>query len=279
MTFGILEPGDPGYNPDAAPHAGRVYGRRKARVMNVDDPEQRGRVKVFIPGLMTGPATDVNQQTDWADPVMLMGEHPDDVEVGTFVVPPVNTYVWVEFQQGHFDFPIYHGGFWRRNKEIPSLARGADDGSNIGPTTVGPATVPMTTAGMSGYPKNRMMRTPAGHIIEVDDTDSRARIRIRHKSGTVIEMQEDGKLVIHGTDEVDIAAQALNVAVSGAANIAASGEIVIHADTPSLIKIGDNTLTVPLNGVVNGEAIDTFTGSTFATLGNSSTKVAAKKLP
>ncbi len=240
----IRQPGDPGYDPEVARHAGRMYGRRKALVVNVDDPDQRGRVKLFIPGLMSGPSTDTAQQTDWADPVMLQGEKKDDPEVGAFVVPPVGSYVWVEFQQGRFDFPVYHGGFWRRSKLIPALARGEDDGNTLGDQSVAGVTLPGSGAGNSTYPSNRVYKSSTGITIELDDTPGNNRVRIRHPRGSFIEMKQNATItmraVIPGGEVIgvdgDVAILAdrnLLLAAKSTSKLVATTEVKLGADSAS----------------------------------------------
>lgn len=58
-----------------------------------------------------------------------------------------------------------------------------------------------------------------------------------------------------------------------------NGNIVVNVNQGIVYLAGDpSSLQVPLQGVLNGEAIDPFTGATHAALGNASTKVAARKV-
>ena len=41
---------------------------------------------------------------------------------GVFVVPQIGSGVWVEFEQGDPDYPIWVGGFWGLAAELPALA-------------------------------------------------------------------------------------------------------------------------------------------------------------
>jgi uncharacterized protein involved in type VI secretion and phage assembly len=41
---------------------------------------------------------------------------------GVYVVPQVGAGVWVEFEQGNPDYPIWVGGFWGSAAEVPALA-------------------------------------------------------------------------------------------------------------------------------------------------------------
>ena len=42
------------------------------------------------------------------------------------------------------------------------------------------------------YPYNNITQTPAGHSFELDDTPTRERIRLQHRSGTFVEMHPNG---------------------------------------------------------------------------------------
>ncbi len=41
---------------------------------------------------------------------------------GVFTVPQVGSGVWIEFEQGNPDFPIWVGGYWGSAAEVPVLA-------------------------------------------------------------------------------------------------------------------------------------------------------------
>jgi uncharacterized protein involved in type VI secretion and phage assembly len=45
------------------------------------------------------------------------------MQMGMFTVPPVGSGVWVEFERGDPDYPIWVGGFWGSAAEVPALAR------------------------------------------------------------------------------------------------------------------------------------------------------------
>ena len=47
------------------------------------------------------------------------------------------------------------------------------------------------------YPYNNVTRTSSGHYLEMDDTPSRERVRLQHRTGTFIEMHPDGQQVNH----------------------------------------------------------------------------------
>jgi Type VI secretion system/phage-baseplate injector OB domain len=77
------------------------FGKFRGEVLNVLDPLGLGRIQVGVPGLLEGSLA-------WAMPC-LPGAGPN---VGIFVIPPVGAKVWVEFERGDLDYPIWSGGFW-----------------------------------------------------------------------------------------------------------------------------------------------------------------------
>ena len=47
------------------------------------------------------------------------------MQAGVFAVPPIGSAVWIEFEQGDPDYPIWTGGFWGSAAEVPALALAA----------------------------------------------------------------------------------------------------------------------------------------------------------
>src|SRR5258707_12387304 len=90
----------------------KYYGKYRGTVLNNVDPMQMGRIQVMVP--------DVSNviPSSWAMPcVPIAGK-----QMGAYVVPQVGAGVWVEFEQGNPDYPIWVGGFWGSAAEGPALA-------------------------------------------------------------------------------------------------------------------------------------------------------------
>jgi len=92
------------------------YGRYRAYVVDNEDPEGVGRIKVRIPAIGHG-------STDW---LWALPKYPapcgkvDGKSFGIYVPPPAkDTTVWVEFEVGRVKHPIYTGG-WFGKDELPS---------------------------------------------------------------------------------------------------------------------------------------------------------------
>ena len=77
------------------------YGKYRAEVVDVADPEQRGRIRVKCPEVL---GTQISR---WALPCFMPN---------TFTVPAKGTLVWVEFEGGRKDSPIWTGVFYTKDQ-------------------------------------------------------------------------------------------------------------------------------------------------------------------
>jgi uncharacterized protein involved in type VI secretion and phage assembly len=78
------------------------YGKYRGKVEKNVDPQQQGRILVSVPAV-TGGGT-----LNWAMPsVPFAGKN-----VGLWAIPPEGANVWVEYEGGDPDHPIWSGCFW-----------------------------------------------------------------------------------------------------------------------------------------------------------------------
>jgi hypothetical protein len=111
-SFGFvegMEAGRPARGSEERGGTSRFYGKYRGTVKINKDPEQRGRVMLEVPDVY-GP----NLST-WARPCLPYA----GLQLGMYVVPPVNAGVWVEFEQGDPDYPIWTGCWWGSTAEVP----------------------------------------------------------------------------------------------------------------------------------------------------------------
>lgn len=231
MTRSIGAYGEIGFDPTEERIGEMPPGPYRALVTNVDDPDKLGRIQAFVYALMQGPPTDRTQWTGWIAP-----RHP----VNGFSVPALHSLVWVEFEQGTFDYPTYSGHYHRADKKPPALALGEDDGNSGSTVTHGGVLVPAAQSGSSTYPKNHVFVTPAGLTVEFDDTGG-GRIRVAHPTGTFIELRSDGAVTVNANGDVKIGASG-NVLIAG-------DDVSIGTDGAASLKCGGITAT---NGVMMG---------------------------
>ncbi|MEO5931767.1 MAG: phage baseplate assembly protein V [Candidatus Kapaibacterium sp.] len=139
--------------------ATKYYGKYRGTVLNNIDPMQIGRIQVIVPDVST------ILPSSWAMPcVPIAGK-----QMGTYVVPQIGAGVWVEFEQGDPDYPIWVGGFWGIVAEVPVLAlAGIPASPNIVlQTTAQNAIVISDLPGPTG---GIMLKSTTGASIIVNDT-------------------------------------------------------------------------------------------------------------
>jgi hypothetical protein len=78
------------------------YGKYRGKVENNMDPQFQGRLQVSVPAVLGG------GRLSWAMPCVPYA----GPGVGTFAIPPVGANIWVEFEGGNPDYPIWSGCFW-----------------------------------------------------------------------------------------------------------------------------------------------------------------------
>ena len=124
----------------------KLFGMYIGYVTAREDPEQLGRVRVCVPGLL-------EPESDWAWPLGTCGGGAKDC--GFFAVPPLGAEVAVFFEQGDIVAPRYLSTNWGKpegRSEVPQEAR------------VTP-------------PDNRVIATPSFRI-ELDESQGRRKLKL-----------------------------------------------------------------------------------------------------
>ncbi len=137
----------------------RFFGKYRGTVFNNIDPLQIGRLQVIVP--------DVSNliPSTWAMPCVPVA----GIQMGMYTVPPIGSGVWVEFEQGDPDYPIWVGGFWGMAPEVPALSR-------IVPPAVPGITLQTTlqngivVSDVPGPTGGIMLKSATGATIIVNDT-------------------------------------------------------------------------------------------------------------
>jgi hypothetical protein len=88
-------------------------GRYKGTVVSNIDPEQMGRILVQVPDVL---GDDPCIWAESASPLAGQG-------MGFYFVPPIDSGVWVEFQQGDTDYAIWTGCWRGAATDAPLLAK------------------------------------------------------------------------------------------------------------------------------------------------------------
>jgi len=139
---------------DLRRHAGKFYGKYQGTVVDNTDEQKRGRLKVRVPAVLS-------KAEVWARPCLPPGH---------FFAPDVGATIWVEFEAGDLDYPIWVGT-WYTAEAVPTEAK------------VSP-------------PSHRVVHTKAGHLVDVSDESGKERILIRHATNSFVSIAADGSVTI-----------------------------------------------------------------------------------
>jgi uncharacterized protein involved in type VI secretion and phage assembly len=141
----------------------RYYGKYRGLVLDNLDPLQSGRVMAQVPALAgETPVT-------WALPCVPAA----GLQAGIFVVPPIGSQVWIEFEQGDPDYPIWTGGFWGSASDVPVFANApppVPPGQNIVLQTTNQNMVLISDAPSSPATGGIVLQSAGGSMLVVNDT-------------------------------------------------------------------------------------------------------------
>ncbi|MFI7690057.1 phage baseplate assembly protein V [Nonomuraea sp. NPDC049655] len=173
----------------------RFYGKYRAIVVDNEDPAGLGRLKLKVPSVL-GP--DI--VTGWATPCLPYGGAADQ---GIVFVPEREAHVWVEFEEGDLEFPIWVGVYWNKG-DIPE------------PATVGPR------------PTRKIITTVKGHTLEFEDADGKESVILREGAkGHTITMDGDGITITDAKgNAVELTSDAMNLVAKTPLTINAKGQPV-----------------------------------------------------
>ena len=148
----------------------RYYGKYRGTVLINIDPLQIGRIMAQVPDVLGEiPST-------WAMPCVPAA----GIQSGCFILPPIGSQVWIEFEQGNPDYPIWSGGFWGMVAEVPIFA--------IAPPPIPPG-------------ENIVLQTPLQNMIMVSDappTPLTGGIVLKSTTGAMIVVNDSGIYISNG---------------------------------------------------------------------------------
>ncbi|HEX6938805.1 MAG TPA: phage baseplate assembly protein V [Longimicrobiales bacterium] len=141
------------------------YGKYRGIVTDNMDPLMLGRVRARVPDVLG------DQESGWAMPCAPFGGN----QMGLFAIPAQGAGVWIEFEHGDPDYPIWSGCWWGSAAEMP-------------PVLLAPP------------PPSRkfMIRTEGGHSILLDDTPGIGGITLETAQGAKIVINSLGIEITNG---------------------------------------------------------------------------------
>ena len=145
------------------------FGKYRGIVTDNMDPLMVGRIRARVPDVMG------DQESGWAMPCAPFGGDG----MGFFAVPKVGAGVWIEFEHGDPDYPVWSGCWWGSAAEMP-------------PTLLAP---PPPS-------KKVMLKTEGGHTVLIDDTPGIGGITLETSSGQKIALTALGIEIDNGQGAV-----------------------------------------------------------------------------
>lgn len=137
----------------------KYFGKYRGTVLDNIDPMQMGRLMVQVPDV-----SNVLPST-WAMPCLPFA----GIQSGFYTVPDIGSGVWIEFEQGNIDYPIWVGCYWGTAADLPALALAAPPGvpqvvvQTSGQNMLLVSDVPGPTGGI-------LLKTASGAFISISDT-------------------------------------------------------------------------------------------------------------
>ncbi len=142
----------------------RFYGKYRGIVSSNQDPQNLGRIRANVPEVLN------EVESGWALPcVPYAGER-----IGSYLIPPEGSGVWIEFEAGNVSRPIWSGCWWADNE------------------------LPQNESGTSATPPLKIIRSEQGLIISLDDDNQSITLSDRNGSNLLTITVQDGKIYLKG---------------------------------------------------------------------------------
>lgn len=195
----------------------RFYGKYRGIVVENADPAQLGRLKLRVPSVL---GKDV--VTGWATPCAPFGGAADQ---GFLFIPEPDSMVWVEFEEGDLEFPLWVGAPWVKPDAESQLPRpNADDGAE---------------GDVQDPPTRKIIKTLKGHTIQLEDAEGEEVILVREGvQGHLILLHKDGVRITDAAgNAIEMTSDAMTITAVVPFTIDASGQpVTIVGDTIDLKK-------------------------------------------
>lgn len=201
----------------------RYFGKYRGKVAANKDPFSLGRIQVEVPAIL-GPG-----RTSWAMPCTPYAGN----DVGFFMIPPIGSNIWVEFEAGDPDYPIWVGCFWATN-QLPEAAKVED------PQKVQVIRVEGITMTWSNLGENK------GVTLEVKDpVVDRALKMVFNANGIELNNQDETTIKITAT-EVEVKNKANSTVTVRENEIELKQSAIVIKQTGSSIELDCNPAKIEL---------------------------------
>lgn len=154
----------------------RFYGKYRGTVVDINDLHKLGRIRAIVPGV-TGEIP-----CSWALPCVPFA----GTQLGLVALPAVGSNVWIEFEAGDIDHPVWTGCFWLTGADMPKQA---------------PQPGPQASA---------TLQTPGQAAVILSDDPAQG-ITLRTAAGAMIQLNSQGVTITNGTATIKLAGNSVDI--------------------------------------------------------------------
>jgi len=222
----------------------RFYGKYRGTVVDNVDPLGQNRLMVTVSDVLG------LYQSSWALPCVPF----TGVAMGVYLVPVIGSRVWVEFEQGDPDSPIWVGGFWDLPHETSATAQASQTAAAAGPV-IDLSTV-ISGVTICDEPVPPYSGQISLHVAEVMITLTEDEVRIVAPTVTITapEITLNGDTTINGITTING-----ETAITGDTTI--SGETILDGDV-TVVGAAEVGGAVNIGGAADIEGEATVLGDT-----------------
>ncbi len=176
------------------------YGKYRGVVKENKDPLGMARLRVEVPDVLGADASG------WALPCAPFAGN----NMGFVALPIVGSRVWVEFEHGDPDYPIWSGCWWGSKDELPDEASSAPDGRVLIKTSKGQMVILddpapneitiQTSDGQKIVMNNQSIKLDFGNGVTIEL--STEKIALNDGAGATVEL--DGPKVAVNDDALEV---------------------------------------------------------------------------
>lgn len=149
----------------------RYYGKYRGLVRDVDDPDNLGRIVAQVPEVY-----GEDEESPWAWPAVPFAGQ----DHGLVLLPEVDDGVWIEFEAGDINRPIWTG-FWWAEGELPD----------------------------PGGTQTRALVTSGGHKLILDDSENT--VQLLHAGGAELTLTDSDITLKIGSTQMVLSASGVNI--------------------------------------------------------------------
>jgi len=199
----------------------RFYGKYRGIVDDVGDPEALGRLRAKVPSVFG------DEVTPWALPCAPYA----GPGVGLHAIPPVGAGVWIEFEAGNPELPIWTGGWWATGDP------------------------PADQDGTAATPPLKVLRSESGLLLALDDDGHTATLSDGNGSNFMKISVDSGEIRVQCTAKVIVEAPQIELTDSAAHPLVFGDNLLQYLNQlvqifSTHMHVGETVIGIPVTPII-----------------------------